>query len=201
MKYKKRIETAVLFALIFTLIISFSGFKSGCNDLKSNVLRLHIIANSDSAEDQKLKLTVRDAVLLGTKNDFSNCETLEQAVNTAQANIAKITAISEKTLKENGKDYPVTATVKKEFFKTRVYDDFTLPAGEYMSLCIRIGEAKGHNWWCIIFPGICIPSSSETTLSKSVGKDGYEISVNSNKYLIRFKILEFFESIKYKLKK
>lgn len=195
MSKRKRIEISAALALILTVIISMSGFGAKCENLRKNILRLHIVANSNSGEDQVLKIKVRDELLKNTQDVFYDCKTLNDAVVAAKENTAKINEIAQNAV---GNLYNCKTEVKKEYFSTRVYDDFTLPAGEYNSLTVKIGKAAGHNWWCVIFPGICLPSSGENSLTKSVDEDAVKIAYGQSKYAVRFKIIEILEEIKQK---
>ena len=199
---RKNIELALLFGLIFSVVMSFADFDASCEGLRNNILRLHIVANSDSPDDQEVKLKVRDAILQNTSCEFEKCGDLDTAITVAQADIEKITRIANKTLKENGFEYCCSASVSKEYFDTRVYEDFTLPAGEYNSLTVRLGKAEGHNWWCVVFPGVCIPAAGEKcSLEKSVDSSDAQIAYNSEKYTVRFKTVEIYEKIRQKFKK
>lgn len=197
-------EKAFLWALIFGFICSvfwsFADFDASCEELRHGVLRLHIIANSDSETDQALKLKIRDKILLESEHIFETDCDLNSAIKTAENNLKIYEKIANKTIEEAGLDYKATATVGNTFFNTRVYEDFTLPSGEYKSLIINIGEGKGKNWWCVIFPSVCIPGESDASLSDSVGKSGTKIAENSENYVIRFKAVEIYEKIKRNLK-
>ena len=134
----------LVFTVIFTLITPAVAMSE---DISTKVFRLHILANSDSEDDQKLKLKVRDKILSVSDKMYNNCATVDDAVNTAKNNIDLFESTAAKVIIDNGYTYPVKAYVTKEYFDTRKYDNFTLPAGEYDSLKIEIGSAKGHNWW------------------------------------------------------
>ena len=144
---KKRIELSVAFGLICALLLSVSHFNAACDDLRQNVLRLHIIANSDSDADQSLKLKIRDEILKETGDLFLNCNDLENAEKTVKENLNSFSDIANTVIEKNGFDYTATASFGKSDFSTRYYDDFTLPAGEYDSLIITLGEGEGKNWW------------------------------------------------------
>ena len=191
----KDTQKAILLGLIFTIVLSLSRFNASCEDMRQNILRIHIIANSDSKADQEVKLKVRDALLKECGELFSDCESLEIAEEKAKENTDKFKNISERVLKENGFNYKSAAKIGKSFFDTREYEDFTLPAGYYNSLIITLGEGKGHNWWCVIYPSVCIGSSGEK-LEKAVSKKSSEIAENPQKYKIKFKAVEIYEKLK-----
>ncbi len=184
-------------ALIFSVLLSMTSFDASCEELRSNVLRLHILANSDSAEDQRLKLSVRDALLNESEGLFTGADTLSEAVVLADGNKDVIKRIAENTLRENGCDYPVSVSVGEAFFDTRVYDDFSLPAGVYDALKIEIGRAEGKNWWCVIFPSICVGAAGD--LSDTASDSAVNIAKNSDKFVIKFKVVEVYEKIKNKI--
>lgn len=194
---KINIELAVLFAFLFAVVLSFAGFDSDCDKLRQGVLRLHVIANSDSEADQELKLKVRDAVLETAAEDFKGCTTVQSAETAARNDIDKITEAANAVIKENGFSYNAKVSVKDEYFDTREYDKFTLPAGNYTSLVVRLGEAEGHNWWCVVFPGVCLPTAEDReTLEKSVDDSAAKVAYNADKYIVKFKTAEIYERIK-----
>ena len=193
---RKNIELGILIGLICAIALSFARFEVRCDELRQNVLRLHIIANSDESEDQNLKLRVRDEILKNSTDVFKNCNTTEEAIITAGDNIEKISEIANKVIKENGFDYEASASVGDTYFDTRVYDDFTLPAGTYKSLIVNLGEGKGKNWWCVVFPCVCVPSATDASLSDSVSLEAAQTAENASKYEIRFKSVEIYEQIK-----
>ncbi len=195
----KNIRLAILFGLISAILISLSGFDVLCNDLRENVFRLHIIANSDSQEDQQLKLKVRDAVLKVSEELYVSTENTEDAIAITKANSDLILKTAEEVIKQNGYDYPVSVNVGKAYFKNREYEKFTLPAGEYNALNIVIGEGEGKNWWCVMFPAMCIGAASE--LNSAVNDNSAEIATNPNNYIFRFKTVEIYENIRNYFKK
>jgi len=197
MKIKRRnLELSVLFALIFSVLLSFVRFDAACADIKTNVVRLHIIANSDSDIDQSLKLKVRDAVLEETGKIFDSTENYDTALSVCKNNLSVFEKIADRVIKENGFSYKSEASVGNTYFETREYDTFTLPAGTYKSLNIKLGKAEGKNWWCVVFPAVCIPAATDTDLSDSVGNEGVEITSNAPKYVAKFKVVEIYEDIK-----
>ncbi len=198
---KKAFQWALIFGFLCSVFLSFADFNASCEDLRQNILRLHIIANSDSTEDQALKLKICDRILETSESLFETDTDLEAAIRTAEENLPLYEEIANKVIAEEGFNYSATAKIGKTFFETRVYDDFTLPGGNYDSLIINIGEGKGKNWWCVIFPGVCVPTDKNASLSDSVGKKGTEIAENSNNYIIRFKAVEIYEKIKRKFNK
>lgn len=195
----KILRTAVLLALIFSLLISSVKFEAGCSELKENILRLHIIANSDSEADQELKLKVRDAILEQGLNGLANAGNIEDALIAANASIDEFQKTAQAVIRENGYEYDVSVSVAKTYFGTREYDDFSLPAGEYDALCVKIGKAEGKNWWCVMYPAVCIPAAT-ADLGSAVSDNAENIATNPQKYVIKFKTVEIFEGIKNFLK-
>lgn len=184
---------ALACSLIVSCVLSLNGFYGACRDIREEVFRLHIIANSDSTEDQELKLKVRDRLLEYTKDAFKECRSKEEAIAAAKANIRNIRSYAQKIVYDSGFDYTVDAYVTNMNFDTRIYDNLTLPAGEYDALRIVIGSAGGHNWWCVLFPVLCIPASTENDLSEVMNKKEEDIVKDSDEYEVGFKIVEVFE--------
>lgn len=186
---------AVVCSFFITCILSLNGFYGACREIRGGVFRLHILANSDSEEDQSLKYKVRDGLLDYTSSLFSECGSKEEAIQTASDNIECIRERAQEIVNENGYDYPVDAYVTNMSFDTRVYDDFTLPAGEYDALRIVIGKAEGHNWWCVLFPALCINASGDNDISGLMNEGEESIVRDSGEYEVRFKVVEFFEQL------
>ncbi len=195
LKHKKEIKLAVALALAVSILLSLSSFEARCEELRQNVFRLHIIANSNSEFDQALKLKVRDAVINETGDIYDRCLDLESAKKAAVKNKERIYNAAKSVINAAGMDYEVEIEIDTAFFDTRHYETFSLPAGEYEALNIRIGEAKGKNWWCVMYPSLCIASSG-AELSDAVSKDSAEIANNPQNYVMRFKIVEIYEKLK-----
>lgn len=182
--------------MILTLTMSFiQPIIATSEDISNKVLRLHILANSDSTEDQNLKLGLKNYFLENTSDLFSG-KTLEENIEIAKKNTLALEVLCNKFITESGYDYETKVIVDKEYFDTRVYDDFTLPAGVYNSIKIVIGEGSGHNWWCIVFPSVCLYSCSES-MSDYLTEE--EMELISDGYTPKFKIIEIYEKIKSRL--
>ncbi len=192
----KRIKLSLCFGLICAVLLSMTQFNALCDDLRQNILRLHIIANSNSTVDQELKLKIRDRILEETSGAFADAESLSMAENKAQKELSHFSEIANRVIAENGFTYKAEVSLGDCFFETRHYDTFTLPAGSYCSLIIKLGEAKGKNWWCVIFPSICIPAASNHDLRNSVKEESAQIAEQSDRYIIKFKTVEIYEKIK-----
>ena len=199
----KRLLSVV--AIIFSLYTAFSitYFSATCGTVRENVVRLHVIANSDSPEDQRVKLQVRDALLK------RNCELLSDKVNTENAHLYfsaskdDLREASITTLRENNFPYDAKVSLEREYYETRQYGELTFPAGEYLSLKVVLGEGKGKNWWCVMFPPLCIPVAGDIKTQKEKTADyispkGEEIINGGNEYVMKFKIVEIYEELKSK---
>jgi len=146
--------------------------------LNEELIRLHVIANSDSQEDQQIKLLVRDAVTESLREELQNVSDVKQAMQYMEEKIPAIRAVAEQTLSSLGYQMPVNVSLCREAFDTRVYDTFILPAGVYKALRIVIGEGAGKNWWCVVFPQFCIPVSGEEFENVAAGA-GFPQSLNN----------------------
>lgn len=193
---RKNIEIGVLFGLICAVVLSFARFEARCDELRQNVLRLHIIANSDSDTDQNLKLAVRDEILKNSVDIFKECDDVDSACVAAMAQTQTLQSIANGVIKQNGFDYNAEVSVGDSYFDTREYDDFTLPAGTYKSLIVKLGKAEGKNWWCVVFPCVCVPNAAYASLSDSVSQTAADTAENPQKYVVRFKTAEIYEEIK-----
>ncbi|MDE5669985.1 MAG: stage II sporulation protein R [Eubacterium sp.] len=196
----KTIKIFVPIFLLFLLISAYvTPFIQTSERISDDVFRLHILANSDNEEDQALKLKVRDAILVKGQNVFTDCSSLEEIINSCENNIDLFEKTARECIKNNGYDYSVKAYVDKEYFNTREYEEITLPSGIYNALKIEIGEAQGHNWWCVMFPAICLSAVSDSEMNNILDEEEIELINSDNKYEIRFKIVEIYEKIKSKL--
>lgn len=197
-------KTMKIFVPIFLFLLLISAyvtpFIQTSERISDDVFRLHILANSDNEEDQQLKLKVRDAVLKKGQNMFTNCSSLEEIIASCESNIDLFEETATECIKENGYNYSVNAYVDKEYFNTREYEEITLPSGIYNALKIEIGEAKGHNWWCVMFPAICLSAVSDSEMNNILDEEEIELINSDNKFEIRFKIVEIYEKIKSKIK-
>lgn len=191
----KKLRVSVLVALVLCIMISAVSFDAKCEDLRNNVLRLHILANSDSENDQELKLKVRDAILEKSALKFEECCNLSEALEVAENSISELCEIAKSVIKENGYNYSVKVEIDKSYFDTREYENFTLPAGFYNAVIIKIGKAQGKNWWCVMFPALCVPSAS-ASLKETVSEDSAKIATNASNYKMAFKSVEIYEKFK-----
>ncbi|SCH01426.1 stage II sporulation protein R [uncultured Ruminococcus sp.] len=189
-------------AMAVGLVIAISaqfmmGFASDCGEIREQVLRLHILANSDSEEDQQLKLAVRDRILEESGELFETLGSKTEAEDSVKEHLAQIEEIARQEIEGQGYSYPVKAECVNMFFDTRVYEDFTLPAGQYDAVRITIGEAKGHNWWCVLYPMMCLPAAQpKEALEETFTASQTEIIENSDDYQIEFATVELIEKLK-----
>ena len=187
---------SVICSFVISSLISMTGFCSVCENLQSDIFRLHIIANSDSEQDQILKLKVRDGILEYTAELFSECKNRDEAIISAKENLEDIKRFSQDMVYSYGYDYQVDAYITEMDFDTRIYEEFTLPAGKYNALRIVIGNGQGHNWWCMLYPALCIPSAQEKKPELSLDENETDVISNPGKYEVKFRLVEIFEAIR-----
>ena len=201
-RYGKRKGNMMKYLVIFTALILacclFCGFVPSQADFEiyENTVRLHVLANSDSEHDQSVKLFVRDRVLSELQILLENTQTQQDAVAVIEENLEYLRGVCNETLTALGEEPSAQLYLKQEKYPTRHYEQLSLPAGVYQSLQIRIGDAEGRNWWCVLFPTLC---TSAAKTEESLIKTGFtsdQIGVLTNgespKYKLKFKILEFF---------
>ncbi len=194
-------------AVILSLYLSASSvfFCASAGNVRNNVVRLHVIANSNSVTDQQVKLQVRDALLRKNNDMLSGEVNKENALEYFKGSKKDLLETANEALTENGCDYKADITLGTEYYTTRQYGTLTFPAGEYMSLRVVLGEGKGENWWCVMFPPLCIPVAGDIEADENKTADiltpgGEEIVSSNGKYVVKFKLLEIYEEIKQSLK-
>ena len=190
-------EWFVLIACIISIACScVCSFGEECSFIRENTLRLHILANSDSPADQALKLKIRDAVLSHSGELFSGCDTRQKMVGAAQEQLSDIQRIAEQTAMHNGYDLPVTVSVTDMFFETRRYDNVLLPAGTYTAVRIELGEAAGKNWWCVLYPPLCVSAAQPGfTEEEAQISDSLLQQEELPRYRVRLAVVEWWESL------
>lgn len=190
-KFFKTFKITLIF-IIIALLLSGSTFVFAlkCEKIRENTLRLHIIPNSDSDYDQSLKLRIRDRLLSEMGYLFGQCENIDETKKLCRENLLKIKLIAANEIAKENLSYEVEAELCDMFFETRTYDNVTMPAGTYSALRITIGKAEGKNWWCVLFPPLCVSTATDkhTELLEPV-TDAYP------KYKVKFKIVELFEKL------
>lgn len=203
----KHILIIISLFFIYTLVSAFSYANAVSKDLSESVFRLHVLANSDAPDDQSLKYKVRDNVLSYMNNLCLNTTTKEEAIKIARSHQDEFYEIAKQTIIDNGYDYEVNIKIGIFDFPTKQYGDISFPAGSYDALRIEIGEAKGQNWWCVMFPPLCfvdmtsgvVPEDSKKTLESSLSSEEEFILINDNKsddIQFKFKLVEFFQNVK-----
>ena len=186
---------ALIVSTILVLLLLF-GYSTGVNsELSQNIVRLHVIANSDSVEDQNLKLQVRDAILKYSKADFTQKADVASQLDTYKK-------IAEEVILENGYNYSTEVEYGNFHFPTKHYNNISLPAGSYDAVRIKIGKAEGQNWWCVMFPPLCFVDGTTDTayaeekLSSMIDRESYDIITSSGSgnfpFEIKFKIVELY---------
>lgn len=192
---------------IYTLVSAFSYANAVSKDLSESVFRLHVLANSDNLDDQSLKYKVRDNVLSYMNNLCLNTKTKEEAMEIARLHQDEFYKIAKQTITDSGYDYEVNIKIGIFDFPTKQYGDISFPAGSYDALRVEIGEAKGQNWWCVMFPPLCfvdmtsgvVPDESKKTLESSLSSEEEYLLINDNKsndIEFKFKLVEFFQNVK-----
>lgn len=193
----KLLLKSVCIALVLTVAFSLVPFEAECVNISEDVFRLHIIANSDSDEDQALKLKIRDAILNQTDNLYKGAGSKAQAMALTEETIPQIEAIARKVVAENGYSYAINAEITNMYFDTRYYDDITMPSGQYDALRITVGSGSGKNWWCVMYPSLCVGAATNyDALKENVTDSQYDIMNSGSKYEFKFKLVEYYELIK-----
>lgn len=193
-------ETALLAGLAVCLLCGAAALRAQ-DKLADKVVRLHVLANSDSTADQALKLQVRDAVLEHTTGLLNETEDSTEAAALLRRELPELERIAAEVIHACGYGYSVRAEVSVTEFPTREYAGFRLPAGEYLALRILIGEGAGQNWWCVVFPPLCSAVSADISVA-AAGLSAEEISlITEPEYVLKFKTIELWETIRQKLEK
>ena len=203
-KAEKRLKIWEIILLVGLLAFLASGAMAlrTQDDLSNKVVRLHVLANSDSEEDQALKLLVRDAVLERAEDVLVQTSDRAEAEGKLRGQLLEFERAAAEVIREEGYDYTVTVELADTEFPTREYDGFTLPAGEYLALRVLIGEAAGQNWWCVVFPPLCTAAAADTSVSAmATGFTEEEIKLITEEdsgYILKFKVVEFWEELRQK---
>ena len=202
-KFKSIIILSILFS-IYIFISAYSYVSAISDNLYNSVFRLHVIANSNTKEDQDLKYIVRDALINYMNEKSKNFSSKKDVMNYSKEHISDLKHIAEDTIKDYGFNYPVSVEIGNFEFPTKDYGDISFPAGFYDALKVKIGSACGKNWWCVMFPPLCfvnttigiVPDSSKEELKKNLSEENYRIISNSEEkdISLKFKILEIFKT-------
>lgn len=198
MKWIKRLLILVLAASVVT---GGAGLLRDQETLEEGLLRLHVVANSDAPEDQAVKLRVKDAVVSMLEETMEAMPTVEEAKAYLETHLPQIEETANRVLKELGSGLEAVVTFARERFPTREYDTFRLPAGVYQALRITIGAGEGHNWWCVLFPSLCVPASTQgfTAAAEASGMSqtlAGTLAGDTTGYEIRFRLLDWLGGVK-----
>jgi len=197
---KKTTQTTVLLLIAGVMLLSL-WLEGAQNTLAGDVVRLHVLANSDSEADQTLKLAVRDRVLAEAAPLLEGVSDRDAAWQVLARSLENLAQAGAETVAAEGYSYPVAVSLEETWFPTREYEDFSLPAGNYTALRVVIGEGEGRNWWCVVFPPLCLGAVSErveaTAAMAGLTEDEISlITAEEGEYIIKFKLLELWDELK-----
>lgn len=197
MSLSKKIKISITVGIVVAILFSICSFAKTSEEIRSDVLRLHVIANSDTSVDQKLKLRLRDYILQEGKDIFNGSVNVENAVEKIEPVLPELEKSAKAFVNQAGFDYDVKISLSNEYFTTRTYETVTLPAGKYLALRVVIGSGEGHNWWCVMFPPMCVPAADKKDEIENVFSEKEIKLVESKpKYEPRFKVVEIYEQLK-----
>lgn len=197
MSLSKKIKISVTVGIVVAILFSICSFAKTSEEIRSDVLRLHVIANSDTSVDQNLKLRLRDYILQEGKDIFNGSVNVENAVEKIEPVLPELEKSAKAFMNQAGFDYDVKISLSNEYFTTRTYETVTLPAGKYLALRVVIGSGEGHNWWCVMFPPMCVPAADKKDEIENVFSEKEIKLVESKpKYEPRFKVVEIYEQLK-----
>ena len=194
----KFFEIALLIGLAVFLTSGALALRTQ-NDLAEKVVRLHVLANSDSEEDQALKLKVRDVVLERATAILEESPDRREAESRLRGELLELERIAAAEIVAEGYDYPVTVELENTEFPTKAYDGFTLPAGEYLALRVIIGEGKGRNWWCVVFPPLCTAACTDmeqVAIDAGLSGDDVKLITEEDGYVLRFRAVELWQRLR-----
>jgi len=200
---KKYYLSALLTLCVTALVIFLSPTESHGDEIAKEIIRLHVIANSDSVEDQDLKLTLRDAIMDFMSLQLSNAASADEIRNYINEHNDELEAFARDFVQENGYDYPVSVSLATCYFPTKTYGDLVFPCGDYEALKVVIGDGDGRNWWCVLYPPLCfigvtdgvVPPESKQMLQNLLSEEDYESLLITNyekaDVKVKFKFLEW----------
>ncbi len=192
--FMKNTKRFIGFLVLVACLVYILTLFEDRNILGENVVRLHVVANSDTQEDQAVKLEVRDAVMAFLEENMAQIPDAHQAKQWLQAHLPEIEAVANQTLQVLGQQAEAVVTFLREAFPTKAYDSFSLPAGVYDALKITIGEGQGQNWWCVVFPSLCLEATAKETADVAAGAGFSEPLADTitgrSGYRVRFFFLE-----------
>ena len=194
----KKLKNALILIILLFFYVGISAISYATtvsSDISDSVFRLHVLANSDSEEDQNLKYKVRDALIAYLEDIAKDTSSKEEVMQLVANHLQDFETIAKQTITENGYTYDVTVEVGNFDFPTKNYGDISLPAGYYDALRVKIGEAKGQNWWCVMFPPLCfvnvtsgiVPEESKETMKENLNEEEYALISNQDSSTVQFK--------------
>lgn len=197
MSLSKKIKISVTVGIVVAILFSICSFAKTSEEIRSDVLRLHVIANSDTSVDQNLKLRLRDYILQEGKDIFNGSVNVENAVEKIEPVLPELEKSAKEFVNRAGFDYDVKISLSNEYFTTRTYETVTLPAGKYLALRVVIGSGEGHNWWCVMFPPMCVPAADiKDEIENVFSEKEIKLVESKPKYEPRFKVVEIYEQLK-----
>lgn len=193
---RRLLGRALVCGFVLAALCSFFPFAAACGQLPQDVVRLHVVANSNGAEDQAVKLLVRDAVLEEAARWYQGAGSMEEASSQLCTHLQSIAGAARQVLGEQGVGYSATAQMTEMYFPTRDYGDFRLPAGRYRTLRVTLGEGAGKNWWCVVFPSLCLPAATQEEALLTLPEGERQVVEGGRGVQVKLKAVELWESLR-----
>lgn len=193
---RRLLGRALVCGFVLAALCSFFPFAAACGQLPRDVVRLHVVANSNGAEDQAVKLLVRDAVLEEAARWYQGAGSMEEASSQLCTHLQSIAGAARQVLGEQGMGYSATAQMTEMYFPTRDYGDFRLPAGRYRTLRVTLGEGAGKNWWCVVFPSLCLPAATQEEALLTLPEGERQVVEGGRDVQVKLKAVELWESLR-----
>lgn len=193
---RRLLGRALVCGFVLAALCSFFPFAAACGQLPRDVVRLHVVANSNGAGDQAVKLLVRDAVLEEAARWYQGAGSMEEASSQLCTHLQSIAGAARQVLREQGVDYSATAQMTEMYFPTRDYGDFRLPAGRYRTLRVTLGEGAGKNWWCVVFPSLCLPAATQEEALLTLPEGERQVVEGGQDVQVKLKAVELWESLR-----
>lgn len=193
---RRLLGRALVCGFVLAALCSFFPFAAACGQLPRDVVRLHVVANSNGAEDQAVKLLVRDAVLEEAARWYQGAGSMEEASSRLCTHLQSIAGAARQVLGEQGVGYSATAQMTEMYFPTRDYGDFRLPAGRYRTLRVTLGEGAGKNWWCVVFPSLCLPAATQEEALLTLPEGERQVVEGGRDVQVKLKAVELWESLR-----
>lgn len=193
---RRLLGRALVCGFVLAALCSFFPFAAACGQLPRDVVRLHVVANSNGAGDQAVKLLVRDAVLEEAARWYQGAGSMEEASSRLCTHLQSIAGAARQVLGEQGVGYSATAQMTEMYFPTRDYGDFRLPAGRYRTLRVTLGEGAGKNWWCVVFPSLCLPAATQEEALLTLPEGERQVVEGGQDVQVKLKAVELWESLR-----